>query len=165
MKTRKERVAEFMANIGNLSTARLRIACYIRSSQLPELNDMTQVIAVLKKEFTEREDSWMVDDIANEYNRIANMSEHNLQIWANYRRNANAEQPIAKANGNFIEVKAEGIKVTIDGTLVVINDCDFVTVDANCADGEGMWVNISFAAMEKMVQIKNHWEEIKRLVE
>lgn len=48
MKTRKERVAEFMANIDTLSIARLRVACYVRKSQLPELNDMAPVIAALK---------------------------------------------------------------------------------------------------------------------
>lgn len=165
MKTRKERVAEFMVNIDGLSVARLRIACYVRQNSLPELNDMAPVITKLKEEFAEREDSWIIDDIAAEYNRIANMSEHNLQIWSKYRRNGNTDQPIAKANGDFIEVKAEGIKVTIDGASVVINDFDFVTVDADCGNGEQMWANLSFAAMEKMVQIKNHWDEIKRLVE
>lgn len=165
MKTRKERVAEFMANIDNLSIARLRVACYVRQSYFPELNDMAPVIAKLKEEFVERPESWVIDDIADEYNRIANMSDYNLQIWSNYRRNGNADKPIAKANGEFIVVKAEGIRVTIDNNVVVINDCDFVTIDANLGGGEDCWANISFAAMEKMVQIKNHWNEIKRLVE
>lgn len=165
MKTRKERVAEFMVNIDGLSVVRLRIACYIRQHNLPELNDMTQVISKLKEEFAEHEDSWIIDEIAAEYNRIANMSDHNLQLWGKYRRNANADQPIAKANGEFIEVKAEGIKVTIDGATVCINDYDFISVYADCGDGENTWSNVSFAAMEKMVQIKNHWNEIKRLVE
>jgi hypothetical protein len=165
MKTRKERVAEFMANVDNLSIARLRVACYVRKPQLPELNDMAQVIAALKQEFAEHEESWMIDDIANEYNRIANMSDHNLQIWANYRRNCNANEPIAKANGDFIEVKAVGIKVVVDGTTICIDDHDFVSIEADCGSDVGAWSNVSFAAMEKMVQIKNHWNEIKRLVE
>ena len=165
MKTRKERVAEFMANIDSLSPSRLRVACYIRKTQLPEFNDMGIVIAALKQEFDERPESWIIDDIADEYNRIANMSDHNLQLWNKYRRNCNADKPIAKANGDFITVKAEGIKVTIDGTTICIDDYDFITVYADCGDGENTWANVSFAAMEKMVQIKNHWNEIKRLVE
>lgn len=165
MKTRKERVAEFMANIDTLSPSRLRVACYIYKTRLPELNDMSIVIAALKQEFAEHEDSWMIDDIASEYNRIANLSENNLQIWSNYRRNGNAEQPIAKANGDFIDVKADGIRVTIDGVSLYINDYDFVTIYADSGDDENTWANISFAAMEKIVQIKNHWTEIKRLVE
>lgn len=165
MKPRKERVAEFMANIDSLSPTRLRVACYIRKTHLPEFNDMAIVIAALKEEFAEKPESWIIDDIAEEYNRIANMSDHNLQIWANYRRNANAEQPIAKANGDFIEVKIEGIKVTIDGVAVTINDYDFASIETNCGDGETYWTNMSFAAMEKMLQIKSHWLEIKRLVE
>lgn len=165
MKTRKERVAEFMVNIDGLSVARLRIACYVRQHNLPELNDMTPVISKLKEEFAEHEDSWIIDEIAAEYNRIANMSEHNLQLWSKYRRNANVDQPITKANGEFIESVAEGIKVNIDGVTVTINDCDFVSIDSVCGDGETYWTNVSFAAMEKMVQIKNHWDEIKRLVE
>lgn len=165
MKTRKERISEFMVGIDGLSTAKLRVACYVRQSHLPELNDMAQVITALKQEFAEHEDSWIIDDIADEYNRIVNMSEHNLQIWANYRHNNYADKPIAKANGEFIETKAEGIGVTIDGVKVVINDCDFVSIDANCeSDGE-RYTNVSFAAMEKMIQIKSHWNEIKRLVE
>lgn len=64
------------------------------------------------------------------------MSEHNLQIWTNYRRNGNADKPITKANGDFIEVKTEGIKVNVDGVTVIINDCDFVSIDSVCGDGE-----------------------------
>jgi hypothetical protein len=165
MKTREERVKEFMANVDTLSIARLRVACYVRRSQLPELNDMAPVIVALKQEFAERPNSWLIDDIASEYERVVNMSEHNLQIWANYRKHDNADAPIAKANGEFIEVSAVGIKVVVDGTTVFINDHDFVNIDAYCGGDDGYWTNISFAAMEKMVQIKNHWNEIKRLVE
>lgn len=165
MKTRKERVTEFMTNIDGLSIARLRVACYVRKTQLPELNDMASVIAALKQEFAECPESWIIDDIAGEYNRVANMSDHNLQIWANYRRNRNADAPIAKANGDFIEVKAQGVRVTIDGITVVINDCDFVTIDADCGGGEVCWANVSFAAMQKIVQVKERWNEIKRLTE
>lgn len=165
MKTRKERVAEFMANIDTLSMVRLRVACYVRQSQLPELNDITPVIVALKQEFEERPESWIIDDIASEYNHVANMSEHNLQIWSNYRRNCNADKPIAKANGDFIEVKAVGIKVVVDGNTICIDDHDFVSIEADCGSDVGAWSNVSFAAMEKMVQIKNHWNEIKRLVE
>lgn len=165
MKTRKERVVEFMANIDTLSIVRLRVACYVRQSQLPELNDIAPVIVALKQEFEEHPESWIIDDIASEYNRVANMSEHNLQIWANYRRNCNADKPIAKANGDFIEVKAVGIKVVVDGTTICIDDHDFVSIEADCGSDVGAWSNVSFAAMEKMVQIKNHWNEIKSLVE
>lgn len=165
MKTRKERVAEFMANIDTLSVARLRVACYVRKTQLPEFNDMAIVIAALKQEFAERPESWIIDDIASEYNRIANMSDYNLQIWTKYRRNHHCDEPIAKADGDFIEVKAEGIRVTIDRNTVVINDSDFVSINADCGNGEDSWASISFAAMQKIVQIKNHWNEIKRLVE
>ena len=165
MTTREERVKEFMSNIDNLSVCRLRVACYVRQSQLPELNDMTPVIAKLKEEFSKQPNSWIIDDIADEYNRIANMSEHNLQIWANYRHNCNADKPIAKTNGDFIEVKAVGIKVVVDGTTICIDDHDFVSIEADCGSDVGAWSNVSFAAMEKMVQIKNHWNEIKRLGE
>lgn len=165
METREERVKEFMSNIDNLSVCRLRVACYVRQSELPELNDMTPVIAKLKEEFSKRPNSWIIDEIASEYNRVANMSEHNLQVWANYRRNCRADAPIAKANGEFIDVKAVGIKVVIDGTTICIDDHDFVSIEADCGSDVGAWSNVSFAAMEKMVQIKNHWNEIKRLVE
>lgn len=57
MKTRKERVSEFMAGVDGLSMAKLRVACYVRQSNLPELNDMASVVAALKQEFAEREDS------------------------------------------------------------------------------------------------------------
>lgn len=165
MKPRVERVKEFITNIDNLSIARLRVACYIKQSQLPELNDMAPVIAKLKEEFAKEPESWLIDDIANEYNRIANMSEHNLQIWSNYRRNCNTDKPITKANGEFIEVKAVGIKVVVDGTTICIDDHDFVSIEADCVCDVGAWSNLSFAAMKKIVQIKNHWNEIKRLVE
>ena len=165
MKPRVERVKEFMANIDNLSIARLRVACYVRRTCLPELNDMAPVITKLKEEFAEKPESWLIDDIASEYNHIANMSEHNLQIWANYRSKCNADKPIAKANGEFIEVKAVGIKVVVDGTTICIDDHDFVSIEADCGSDVDAWSNVSFAAMEKMVQIKNHWDEIKRLVE
>lgn len=165
MKPRTERVAEFMSNIDNLSTAILRIACYIRQNYLPELNDMAPVISNLKEEFAERPESWIIDDIACEYNRIKDMSEHNLQIWSNYRRKGNTDKPIAKANGDFIEVKAEGIRVTIDGASINIDNNDFVTIYADCGNGEDNWANVSFATMQKIVQIKEHWNEIKRLVE
>lgn len=165
MKTREERVQEFMSNIDNLSVSKLRVACYIMQTRLPELNDMAPVIAKLKEEFAERPSSWVIDDISSEYNRVANMSEHNLQVWANYRRNCLADAPIAKANGDFIDVKAVGIKVVVDGTTICIDDHDFVSIEADCGSDGGVWSNVSFAAMEKMVQIKNHWNEIKRLVE
>lgn len=165
MKSRKERIAEFMANIDTLSFAKLRVACYVRQNNLPELNDISQVIIDIKQEFDERPESWIIDDIACEYNRIKDMSEHNLQIWANYRRNCNVDSPIAKGNGDFIEVKAEGIRVTVDGASINIDNNDFVTIYGDCSNGEDNWANISFAAMQKIVQIKEHWKEIKRLVE
>lgn len=93
------------------------------------------------------------------------MSEYNLQLWSNYRRNHNADKPIAKANGEFIETKAVEIKVMIDGTTICIDDHDFVSIEAGCGSDDGAWTNVSFAAIEKMVQIKNHWNEIKRLGE
>lgn len=165
MRPRSERVAEFMANIDNLPIDRLQAACNVRHSYLPDLNDMTAVINKLKEEFAEKPESWLIDDVADEYGRIANMSDRNLQIWINYRRNCNADVPIAKANGNFIEVKAEGIKVKIDGASVNIDNNDFVTIYSDCGDGEDYWANVSYAAMQKIVQIKDHWNEIKRLVE
>lgn len=165
MKTREEAVKEFMSNIDNLSVCRLRVACYVRQSNLPELNDMAKVIAAIKQEFAERKDSWTIYDIADEYNRIANMSEHNLHVWSNYRRNRNADRPISKANGEFIDVNAVGIKVVVDGVTLCIDDHDFVSIEADCGSDVGAWTNVSFAAMEKIVQIKNHWNEIKRLVE
>lgn len=166
MKPREERVKEFMANIDNVSVAKLRVACYIRKNNLPELNDMVPVISRLKEEFAERPESWIIDDIAGEYNRIANMSDHNLQIWSNYRRKGNVDQPITKGNGDFIEVKAKSIRVIIDGTPISIDDHDFVTIYPDSGNGEEeYWSNISFAAMQKIIQIKEHWNEIKRLVE
>lgn len=162
---RKETNAKFIAGINGLSMSVLRVACYVNYGNLAPLENMEEVVGKLKKRFADNEDDWCVYSTANEYERIKNYTPNNLQIWANYRRNANSDQPIAKANGDFIEVKVDGIKVVIDGTPLVINDCDFVTIDANCGNGEEMWANVSFAAMEKMVQIKNHWNEIKRLVE
>lgn len=165
MKPRSERVAEFMANIDNLPIDRLQVACIVRRAYLPKLDDMAAVINKLKEEFAEKPESWVIDDVADEYGRIANMSDHNLRIWVNYRRNNNADSPIAKGNGDFIEVKAEGIRVTIDGTSVTINDSDFVTIEADYNTSEDAWASISFAAMQKIVQIKNYWNEIKQLVE
>ena len=162
---RKETNAKFIAEIEGLSMSVLRVACYVNEGNLAPLEDMGKVVNKLKNRFANNEDDWCVYSTANEYERIKNYSPNNLQIWANYRRNANAEQPIAKANGEFIGVKAEGVKVIIDGTSVIINDCDFVAIDANYGSSEEMWANLSFAAMEKMVQIKSHWNEIKRLVE
>ena len=162
---RKETNVKFINEIDTLNKNILRFACYVNYGNLAPLENMDQVIDKLKYRFAENEDDWCVYSTANEYERIKNYSPNNLQIWANYRRNANAEQPIAKANGDFIEVKAEGIKVTIDGAVVVINDSDFVSIDADYNNGEDTWARVSFAAMQKMVQIKNHWLEIKRLVE
>ena len=48
---------------------------------------------------------------------------------------------------------------------ICIDDHDFVSIEADCGSDVGAWANVTFAAMEKMVQIKNHWNEIKRLVE
>lgn len=165
MKPRTERVAEFMANIDNLSIDRLQTACYVRRNYLPKLDNMTDVINKLKEEFAEKPESWVIDDVADEYNRIANMSDYNLQIWTKYRRDCHYNEPIAKANGDFIKVKAEGIRVAIDGSAVNIDDNDFVTIYADCGNGEDNWANVSFATMQKIVQIKEHWKEIKRLVE
>ena len=151
MKTRSERNAEFIANIDNLSTAVLRVACYKVASRLPELNDISRVISALKAMYDKQNDSWIIDDLVGEYNRIAGMSEHNLQVWDNYRRNNNADQPNAKVNGNFIEVKAESIRITIDGNTVAIDDSDFVSIHADYSNGEDTWASVSFAAMEKMV--------------
>ena len=162
---KKETNAKFIVGIDGLSKTILRVACYVNEGNLAPLEDMDEVVNKLKKRFAENEDDWCVYNTANEYERIKNFSQNNLQIWANYRRNANAEQPITKANGEFIETKAQGIRVTIDGNTVVINDSDFVSIDADCGSGEDSWSNVSFAAMEKMVQIKSHWNEIKRLVE
>lgn len=162
---RKETNAKFIAGIDGLNMSILRVACYVNAGNLAPLENMDQVINRLKYRFAEHEDDYVVYSTANEYERIKDYSPNNLQIWANYRRNLNANQPIAKADGEFIRVKAEGIKVTVDGASIVVNDYDFVTVDADYGNGEQMWANVSFGAMEKMVQIKNHWDEIKCLVE
>lgn len=165
MKPRKERIAEFMANIDTLPLAKLRVACYVRQNILPELNDISHVIAAIKEEFDERPESWLIDDIVSEYNRVKDMSEHNLQIWANYRRKRNVDEPLSKSNGDFIEVKAESIRFTIDGASINIDNNDFVTIYGSCNNDGYKWASISFAAMQKLVQIKSHWDEIKRLVE
>ena len=162
---RKETNAKFIAGIDGLNKAILEIACYVNYGNLAPLEDMEEVINRLKNRFADNEDDWCVYSTANEYERIKDYNPNNLQIWANYRLNENANQPIAKANGDFIKTTAGGIKVTIDDISIVINDFDFVTIDADCSDGEQMWANVSFAAMEKMLQIKSHWNEIKRLVE
>lgn len=165
MKTRKERVAEFMSNIDNLSTGRLRVACYVRKGQLPELNDMAPVIAALKEEFAERPESWIIDDIAGEYNCVANMSDHNLQIWANYRRNCNADAPIANADGSFINVSCHHVMVNINGIDYFIGNTEFAAIDLDDSYSKGDSIAVSYAVMEKLLQIKKHWNEIKRLVE
>lgn len=162
--SRKEINAKFIVEIESLNMSVLRVACYVSGGDLGSLEDMGQVVNRLKNRFADDAEDWCVYSIAKEYNNIKDFSPNNLQIWANYRREQRAYAPIAKANGEFIEARVEGIKLTIDGVTVTINDCDFVSIDSNCNDGDYQFANISFATMEKMLQIKSQWNEIKRLV-
>lgn len=157
MKTRKERVAEFMVQIESLDMNRLRVACYNRASQLPELDDMGVIVNHLKAEFAEREESWIIMEIADEYNRIANMSEHNLQVWADYRRNNNVDAPVANLTGEFVDVSFAYLVVCLDGNYYTISQHG-VTIE----NGEA---NMSIVYMQKLQMIASHLQEIKRLVE
>lgn len=165
MKTRSERNAEFIAKIDSLSITILRVACYKVANHLPDLNDMDFVILALKNMYEEQNDSWIIDDIAGEYNQIKGFTPDNLQIWANYRRYGNCDKPIAKSNGEFLAVAFASVNVMIDGTNYTITHDDCVTIHANCETSSGFpYCNVNYATMQKLLQIKEHMHEIARLV-
>ena len=93
------------------------------------------------------------------------MNGDNLQIWANYRKYNNVDAPIAKANGNFLAVAFQGVNVTIDGQEFTVTNSEHISVPANHYTGDGNeFATISFAAIEKLLQIRSHLAEIARLV-
>lgn len=164
MGTRKERNAAFVAAIDNVSEKHFMVACKKRNYEIGG-KSFEKAKDFIKNEFDKDEASWVVDDIASEYNDIKDYNDDNLEIWEDYLVNNNANRPIAKANGDFLNITFEGIRVNIDGISYTISDADFVSIDAteHCEDEH--WANVSFAVMQKLIQIKQHMSEIKRLVE
>ena len=163
MGTRKERNAAFIAAIDNVSEKHFMVACKKRNYEVSG-KSFEEAKDFIKNEFAKDEASWVVDDIASEYNDIKGYNDYNLEIWEDYLVNQSANCPIAKSNGDFLDVGFEGVRVNIDGVGYTIADADFVSIDAteHC-EGEH-WANVSFAVMQKLIQIKHYISEIKRLV-
>lgn len=161
--SRKERNEQFIASLDNVSNAHLLVTAKKRY----EFNDMTvdTIKQYLKDTYAEKPDSWLIDDIATEYDMIKHLNGDNLQIWSNYRKYGNYDEPIAKPNGDFLAVSFKGIEVNIDGIDLTITNTDYVNIPANGCDNSGNeCATISFAMMQKLFKIKEHMVEIARYV-
>lgn len=160
---RKERNEQFIAGLDNVSNVHLLVAAKKRY----ELNDMSvdDIKKCLKDTYAEKPDSWLIDDIVVEYDRIKHLNGDNLQIWSNYRKYNNYDEPIAKPNGDFLAVSFKGIEVNIDGIDLTITNTEYITIPTNGCDNSGNeCATISFATMEKLFKIKMHMAEIARYV-
>lgn len=160
---RKERNEQFIASLDNVSNVHLLVAAKKRY----ELNgmDIDKIKKYLKDTHAEKPDSWIVDDVAGEYDRIKHLTGDNLQIWENYRKYGNYDEPIAKPNGDFLAVSFKGIEVNIDGVDLTITNTEYITIPINGCDNSGNeCATISFAMMEKLFKIRGHLAEIARYV-
>lgn len=161
----KEFNEKFINELNNVSSARLIIASKVRSFDFNGDEDDTTIKKILREKYNEDNSSWCVHNVAEEYNRIKDFDGENLQIWLNYRKYNNADAPIAKANGDFLAVAFQGVNVNIDGQEFTVTAADHITVPANHYDGNGgEYATISFATIEKLLQIRGHLAEIARLV-
>lgn len=162
--SRKEFNEKFINELENVSTIRLIIASKVRRYEFENAEDATTIKKILREKYEADESSWCVNEVANEYDRIKDLDGDNLQIWANYRKFGNANEPIAKANGDFLAVSFKGVSVEIDGQLFSVTSADHISVPANHYGENGEYVTINYATMEKLLQIRGHLTEIARLV-
>lgn len=163
--TRKEINEKFINELDNVSAIRLILATKIRKYDFDGNEDATAIKKILREKYEADSASWCVNEVAEEYNRIKDLNGDNLQIWSNYRKYDNADAPIAKANGDFLAVAFQGVNVNIDGQEFTVTAADHITVPANHYDGNGgEYATISFATIEKLLQIRGHLAEIARLV-
>ena len=163
--TRKEFNEKFIADLHNVDDARLVIATKVRKYDFESAADAKAIKTIIIAKFNDDSSSWCVHEVANEYNRIKDFTPENLQIWVNYREFGNADEPIAKANGDFLAVSFKGVNVTIDGQEFTVTNSDYISVPANHYGGDGgEYATISFAAIDKLLRIRGHLAEIARLV-
>ena len=163
--TRNEVNEKFINELENVSNIRLVIAAKVRRCEFENVEDAASIKKVLREKYEGDTSSWCVNEVAHEYNRIKDLNGDNLQIWSNYRKYDNADAPIAKANGDFLAVAFQGVNLNIDGQEFTVTAADHITVPANHYDGNGgEYATISFATIEKLLQIRGHLAEIARLV-
>lgn len=161
---RKEFNEKFIADLQNVDAVRLIIATKVRKYDFESAKDTEAVKAILIAKFNDDASSWCVNEVAHEYEKIKDFTPDNLQVWANYREFNNADEPIAKSNGDFLAVSFKGVTVDIDGQSFSVTAADHITVPANHYSENGEYVSINYATMEKLLQIRSHLAEIARLV-
>lgn len=161
---RKEFNEKFIAELNNVDEARLFIAAKVYKNYFESAADAKAIKSVLIEKFNNEPSSWLVDEVAREYNKIKDFTPDNLQIWANYREFGNVDAPIAKPDGDFLAVSFKGIDVDIDGQRFSITNSEYVTIPANQYTNNGEYATISFATITKLLQIRGHLAEIARLV-
>ena len=162
--TRAEFNEKFIADLHNVDEARLVVAAKVRKYEFESVTDVKAIKDTLIARFNEDTGSWCVNEVAHEYERIKDFTPDNLQIWENYRKFGNSDEPIAKSNGDFLAVSFKGVNVDIDGQLFSVTSADHISVPANHYSENGEYVTINYATMQKLLQIRGHLVEIARLV-
>ena len=162
--TCKEFNEKFIANLRNVDATRLVIASKVRKYDFESAADAETIKVILMAKFNDDAASCCVNEVAHEYERIKDFTPDNLQVWANYREYGNVNEPIAKANGDFLAVSFKGVTVDIDGQSFSVTAADHITVPANHYSKNGEYVTINYETMEKLLQIRGHLAKIARLV-
>lgn len=156
MKTRKETNAEFIQLINGENVNNSVLLDAVRFNQRCEVKDVASIKLTINDEYSKNTDSWDVNRIANEYNKLVNMTRSNYLIWRKYRINGNQYEPIVHSNGEFVDSSFVNMIINLDGEHYTITENGVSTENNNY---------IPTAHMKKLIQIQEHLFDIKRIVE
>lgn len=162
MATRLEKNCDFMKQLadGKLKDGILLNAVKNISPHNAETIDSAKVY--LGKKFGDNNEDWYVNEIHDEYDKIATMDERNLRIWNKYRSGF-AQRPIADKNGRFVEAVLLNVSVSINGNIYKIApNMDNIAVGGANSSGE---VVVSFVEIQKVMEISQNMNSIETLVE
>lgn len=162
MATRLEKNCDFMKQLaeGKLKDGVLLNAVKNISPHNAETIDSAK--AYLGKKFGDNNEDWYINEIHNEYDRIATMDERNLRIWNKYR-SGHAQLPIADKNDRFVESVLLNVSVSINGNVYKIApNMDNITVGGANSAGE---VVVSLVEIQKAMEISQNMNAIMALVE
>lgn len=127
--------------------------------------DAAETIVNLQNSYDKHNRSYDVEQVADEYNHLRSLQGKNRELWLKYRDNK-ALKPIAKSNGEYINIEVEALQVVVDGVQVSINaknDC--VSFTSNQQDGNGTYAVINRAVMSAILRTADEFIEAKNRFE
>lgn len=164
MKT-EEKNKQFIDKLssGNFNVEDLQLATRVAYGMKGK--DAAETIVNLQNRYAEKNNSYEIEKIVDEYNHLRSLQGKNRELWLKYRDNK-ALKPIANSNGEYINIEVEALQVVVNDVQVSINaknDC--IAFTSNQQDGNGTYAVINRAVMTAVLRTADEFIEAKNRFE